>query len=86
MTSYSTAQAPAEPGAGLDTGGGVAQQSLSSQAIITVKDNEADTEAKACCGCVHAPRRRKVLHVFGAALVCFAGGWLLGSMQGEAVG
>ena len=84
MTPDSTAQGPAEPGAGPHTGGGA---SLSSRTVSSSKDDvDADAEAKACCGCAHAPRRRKVLQVFGAALVCFAGGFLLGSMQGEAVG
>ena len=87
MTPDSTAQGPAEPGAGPHTGGGAAPKSLSFGTVSSsTDDDDADAEAKACCGCVHAPRRRKVLQVFGAALVCFAGGFLLGSMQGEAVG
>ena len=87
MTPDSTAHAPAKPGAGPHTGGGAAPKSLSSRTVSSSKDDvDADAEAKACCGCAHAPRRRKVLQVFGAALVCFAGGFLLGSMQGEAVG
>ena len=93
MTPDSSAQGPAEPGAGPHTGGGAAPKSLSSGTVSSsCKDDskdakdDADAEAKACCGCAHAPRRRKVLQVFGAALVCFAGGFLLGSMQGEAVG
>ena len=96
MRPDSTAQGPAEPGAGPHTGGGAASKSLSSGTVSSSTDSDdvdatddvdaADAEAKACCGCVHAPRRRKVLQVFGAALVCFAGGFLLGSMQGEAVG
>ena len=90
MTPDSSAQGPAEPGARPHTGGGAAPKSLSSGTVSSscndVVDADADAEAKACCGCVHAPRRRKVLQVFGAALVCFAGGFLLGSMQGEAVG
>ena len=84
MTPDSAAQGPAEPGAGPHTGGGAAPKSLSSGTVSSSTDDDA--EAKACCGCVHAPRRRKVLQVFGAALVFFAGGFLLGSMQGEAVG